>query len=86
MLPQSVSNAAEPWTAMELGRLEDLARRNFPPCVIGIRLGRPEIAVTQKAAQVGITLEPSNRPPYGNCPAGPNPGPRHESDLPVEVR
>ncbi|GAA3592892.1 hypothetical protein [Kribbella ginsengisoli] len=73
LLPQSVSNAAEPWTATELDRLEELARCNIPPCVIGIRLGRPEIAVAQKAAQAGITLEPANQPPYGKSTAEPNP-------------
>ncbi|GAA0927373.1 hypothetical protein GCM10009554_08200 [Kribbella koreensis] len=41
--------------------------------MIGIRLGRPEIAVAQKAAQAGITLEPANQPPYGKSTAEPNP-------------
>lgn len=64
-LPQSVSNAEEPWTEEELARLGELAERNIPPCVIGIRLGRPQAAVQQKATEAGITLEPANRPPYG---------------------
>ncbi|GAB3953937.1 hypothetical protein GCM10029976_095120 [Kribbella albertanoniae] len=65
VLPQSVSNAEKPWTEEELARLGKLAALNIPPCVIGIRLGRPEAAVQQKATQAGIELEPRNRPPYG---------------------
>lgn len=64
-LPQSVSNAGEPWTEEELAQLGEYAERNIPPSVIGIKLGRPETAVAQKATEVGITLEPASRPPYG---------------------
>jgi hypothetical protein len=64
-LPQSVSNAEEPWTEEEVARLGELADRNIPPSVIGLRLGRPDAAVEQKANEAGITLEPANRPPYG---------------------
>ncbi|MFF1820716.1 hypothetical protein ACFVWG_25645 [Kribbella sp. NPDC058245] len=65
VLPQSVSNAEKPWTEKELARLGEFAASNIPPCVIGIRLGRPQAAVQQKAAQAGITLQPAQRPPYG---------------------
>ncbi|MFG1820263.1 hypothetical protein ACGFIF_41345 [Kribbella sp. NPDC049174] len=64
-LPQSIRNAAEPWTAKELSILKKLAADNLPPSVIGMRLGRPERAILSKAIQVGITLTPLNRPPYG---------------------
>jgi hypothetical protein len=70
VLPQSVSNAAKPWTEEELHRLEEYARSNIPRGVIGVRLGRPQVAVEQRAAQAGIVLEPANRPPYGRGPAG----------------
>lgn len=65
VLPQSVSNAEKPWTEQEVARLGQYAELNMPPCVIGIKLGRPEIAVQQKAMEAGIKLEPANRPPYG---------------------
>jgi hypothetical protein len=45
--------------------LAEFAVSNIPPCVIGVRLGRPQAAVQQKAVQVGITLQPAQRPPYG---------------------
>lgn len=64
-LPQSVSNAENPWTEEELAELGELAEGNIPPCVIGIRLGRPQAAIQQKASEAGIALEPANRPPYG---------------------
>ncbi|MEU4603406.1 hypothetical protein AB0F43_10540 [Kribbella sp. NPDC023972] len=64
-LPQSIRNAAEPWTAKELRKLKELAADNLPPSVIGMRLGRPEPAVLNKALQLGIPILPLNRPPYG---------------------
>jgi hypothetical protein len=65
-LPQSIRNASEPWTDEEVDRLKKLAADNIPPPVIGIRLGRPEVAIEGKAAQAGIRLNPRNRPPYGD--------------------
>jgi hypothetical protein len=65
-LPQSIRNASEPWSEQELARLKELAAGNIPPPVIGLRLGRPEVAIVDKAAQAGITLNPRNRPPYGD--------------------
>jgi hypothetical protein len=64
-LPQSIRNAGEPWTPEELDQLEELAAENIPPTVISLRLGRPEAAIEVKAGEVGVTLTPRNRPPYG---------------------
>jgi hypothetical protein len=64
-LPQSICNAGEPWTEEDLAELQELAADNVPPSVIGVRLGRPQEAVEMKAIEVGITLSPENRPPYG---------------------
>jgi hypothetical protein len=64
-LPQSICNAGKPWTEKDLAKLEELAADNVPPCVIGMRLGRPQEAVEVKAIEAGITLSPANRPPYG---------------------
>jgi hypothetical protein len=64
-LPQSISNAGEPWSEEDLSQLQELAADNIPPSVIGIRLGRPQKAVEDKATEAGITLSPENRPPYG---------------------
>jgi hypothetical protein len=64
-LPQSIRNAAEPWTAKDLSTLKELAADNLPPSVIGMRLGRPEPAILSMAIRAGIKLTPLNRPPYG---------------------
>jgi hypothetical protein len=65
VLPQSICNASEPWTAKEILTFKKLAAENMPISVICLRLGRPEPAILRKAAQVGIVLTPRNRPPYG---------------------
>jgi hypothetical protein len=62
---QSICNVGEPWSDDELAQLKELAAGNFPPCVIGLKLGRPEVAIESKAAEMGITVLPRNRPPYG---------------------
>lgn len=64
-LPLSIRNAQEPWTQQEIRKLKTLAAANYPPSLIGLRLGRPEPAILSKAVQFGITLTPLNRPPYG---------------------
>jgi hypothetical protein len=64
-LPQSIRNAAEPWTAKEVSKLKDLAAENLPVSVISLRLGRPIPAIRDKATQADIELTPLNRPPYG---------------------
>jgi hypothetical protein len=78
-LPQSIRNAGEPWTIQDLSKLEKLAADNFPPCVIGLRLGRPEDAIVDQALRTGIRLTPLNRPPYGVLPAAAR-GPEGEDD------
>jgi hypothetical protein len=75
---QSYRNAAGPWTADEVAWLSELAADNFPPSVIGLRLGRPEQAVALKAAQLGVRLLPAQCPPYG--------GPPHVDSSPDEGR
>lgn len=65
VMAQSIRNANEPWTEDDIAELAELAAGNIPPCVIGLRLGRPEAAVRAKAAEAGITLQPDYRPPYG---------------------
>jgi hypothetical protein len=64
-LPQSIRNAAEPWTAKEITRFKSLAAQNLPLSVISLRLGRPEVAIRAKATETGIRIGPLNRPPYG---------------------
>jgi hypothetical protein len=42
-----------------------LANRNTPTRIIGLKLGRSEAAVYNKASEAGISLKPTNQSPYG---------------------
>ena len=58
-------NTGEPWTSEEDSQLRKLASENTPTRVIGLKLGRTEDAVRTRAAQLGISLKPTNQSPYG---------------------
>jgi hypothetical protein len=61
----SVRNGKESkkcWQAL----LRSLAKGNTPTRVIGLKLGRSEDSVRSKAHSEGVSLKPTNRPPYGN--------------------
>jgi len=53
------------WTDREVRELHNLADQNTPTRVIGLKLGRTEDAVRQKASDEGISLRPTNHSPYG---------------------
>lgn len=58
------TNAHKPWTAAEDILLRRLARENTPTRVIGLKLGRSEDAIYARAAQLRISLKPTNQSPY----------------------
>jgi hypothetical protein len=58
------SNSGKPWTSQEEKQLNDLAKGNTPTRVIGIKTGRSESAVRNKASELGISLKPVNQSPY----------------------
>jgi hypothetical protein len=58
-------NHYDPWTAAEVALLRLLARENTPTRIIALKLGRTEDAVRAKAAELGISLKPTNQSPYG---------------------
>ncbi len=53
------------WESEKISKLRNLARRNTPTRVLGIKLGRTPEAIQSKASEQGISLNPHNRPPYG---------------------
>lgn len=53
------------WTASQVHELKKLVKENTPTRVIGLKLGRTEKAVRSKAAQLGVSLKPTNQSPYG---------------------
>ncbi len=62
--PRYTRNKNKDWSAGEVRTLRQLARQNTPTRVIGLKLGRSEIAVRGKAQREGISLKPTNRSPY----------------------
>lgn len=65
MTTKSTRNSGRHWSPGEVGTLRDLAARNTPTRVIGIKLGRSEDAVQSKASETCISLKPTNQAPYG---------------------
>lgn len=63
MKPKYVRNAGKPWTPSETASLRELAKGNTPTRVIGLKLGRPEAGVRDKASEKGISLKPTNQAP-----------------------
>ena len=54
-------NAGKEWTSQEIKQLKDLASRNTPTRVIGLKLGRTPAAIYSKASGLGISLSPTNQ-------------------------
>jgi len=52
------------WTSSEVRELKQLAGQNTPTRVIGLKIGRTENAVRQKASEEGVSLKPTNQSPY----------------------
>jgi hypothetical protein len=65
MTTKSTRNSGKHWTRQETNELKDLAQRNTPTRVIGLKLGRSAGAVQTKASNEGVSLKPSNQSPYG---------------------
>jgi hypothetical protein len=57
-------NHREPWSGQQDKALRRLARENTPTRVIGLKLGRTEDAVRQRASEKDISLKPTNQSPY----------------------
>jgi hypothetical protein len=52
------------WSPSDDRQLRELARGNTPTRVIGLKLGRTEDAIYQRASDTGVSLRPSNQSPY----------------------
>lgn len=63
-MSKSTRNSGKQWTPSEVGELSKLAGDNTPTRVIGLKLGRSEAAVYNKASEEGIPLKPTNQAPY----------------------
>lgn len=63
-MSKSTRNTGKSWTSKEVSQLKTLAKQNTPTRVIGLKLGRTENAVYNKASQEGVSLKPTNQSPY----------------------
>lgn len=57
-------NSGKEWTSKEVKELRQLAKENTPTRVIGLKLGRTEGAVRNKASENKVSLKPTNQKPY----------------------
>ncbi len=58
-------NSGKPWTPTDVSQLKQLVKGNTPTRVIGLKLGRTEGAIYNKASGLDISLKPTNQSPYG---------------------
>ena len=65
-MPKSTRNDGKSWSAGSKRQLSQLARKNTPTRVIGLKLGRSEGAVRSQAAKQRVSLKPTNQAPYGS--------------------
>lgn len=63
-MPKYTRNAGKPWTRAEVATLKQLAAKNTPTRIIGLKLGRPVNGVRAKASEARISLKPTNQSPY----------------------
>jgi len=64
MTKNYIRNAGKQWTPAEEKQLKSLSKENTPTRVIGLKLGRPEGGVRNKASELGVSLRPTNQSPY----------------------
>ena len=63
-MPKYTRNTGKSWSSGDVSKLRELARENTPTRVIGLKLGRTENAVYNKASEKEIPLKPVNQSPY----------------------
>ena len=64
-MSKSTRNSGKAWTPIETKALKTLAAKNTPTRVIGLKLGRTEGAIYNKASEQNVSLSPTNQAPYG---------------------
>ena len=64
MTKKYIKNAGSPWTLAQEMKLKLSAKQNTPTRVIGLKLGRTENAIRNKAGEIKVSLKPTNQSPY----------------------
>ena len=63
-MSKSTRNSGTRWSQADVASMRQLAKENTPTRVIGLKLGRSEAAIYAKAAELDISLKPTNQSPY----------------------
>jgi hypothetical protein len=58
-------NQGKHWTKSEEAQLRREANENMPTRVMGLKHGRSPEAIYAKAADIGLSVKPTNQSPYG---------------------
>ena len=61
---KSTKNRGKAWTSAEVKKLKELAKKNTPTAVIGLKLQRTKSGVRHKANELGVSLKPTNQSLY----------------------
>lgn len=64
-MAKTPKNHGKSWTPSDNKTLRQLASRNTPTRVIGLKIGRTPDAVQSHASEIGVSLKPTNQSPYG---------------------
>lgn len=59
-----MNNQGKKWTDIDVISLNKLINRNTPTGIIGLKLGRTEVAIRAKVNSLNLSLAPTNKPPY----------------------
>lgn len=57
-------NQGKAWNQKQEVQLKKLVKGNTPTPLIAYKLGRTSEAVRSKAQDLGVSLKPTNKPPY----------------------
>jgi hypothetical protein len=63
---KSTRNSGHEWSGDDIDQLRQLVDGNTPTRLIGLKLGRTEDAIRDKASELGLSLAPANQSPYGD--------------------
>lgn len=63
-MPNKPENHGKAWTSPQDAQLKQLASGNTPTRIIGLKMGRTEDAIRDRASEQGVSLKPVNQSPY----------------------
>ena len=63
-MPKEPPNHGKRWTAAQDKQLKELVKGNTPTRVIGLKMGRTEDSIYSHAAELGVSVKPTNQSPY----------------------